>query len=259
MTIYNKIGRKYDETRSADARITKILITLLNPSDSQNFLDIGCGTGNYTIALQKNGFSLVGLDPSEVMLNQAKQKNSTIDWVQAFCEDTPFLDESFDGAICIFAIHHFLNLQSAFKEVFRILRNDSRFVIFTGCHEQLKNYWLNHYFPSSMKRLLTYMPDIELVQKSLFSAGFKTVSFEDYEIDIDLTDHFLYSNKHDPIAYTDKEFLYGSSLFSGKSTEKEIDDGISMLLSDIKNGEINDVIKRYQNDKGDYKFVIANK
>ena len=49
--IYERIGQTYDETRKADPEITNQLLTLLNPSPEGRYLDIGCGSGNYTQAL----------------------------------------------------------------------------------------------------------------------------------------------------------------------------------------------------------------
>ncbi|GAA4955738.1 hypothetical protein GCM10023314_31870 [Algibacter agarivorans] len=43
------------------------------------YLDIDCGTGNYTNALQKVGFHFIGIDPSNKMLEKAKLKNPKID------------------------------------------------------------------------------------------------------------------------------------------------------------------------------------
>ena len=37
-------------------------------------LDLGCGTGNVTLALAKRGYDMIGLDASEQMLQEASKK-----------------------------------------------------------------------------------------------------------------------------------------------------------------------------------------
>jgi len=65
---YDKIGIDYNLTRKPDKFLTRKLLSHLNPKNDGLYLDIGCGTGNYTIELRKNGFQFIGIDPSEKML-----------------------------------------------------------------------------------------------------------------------------------------------------------------------------------------------
>lgn len=80
---YDKIGIDYNHTRSADKYLTERLLYNLSPISGGRYLDIGCGTGNYTDKLQKKGFGFIGIDPSNEMLLKANQKNKEIDW--RFC------------------------------------------------------------------------------------------------------------------------------------------------------------------------------
>ena len=47
-TKYDKIGIEYNLTRKADKYLTEQLLFHLNPKEHAQYLDIGCGTGNYT-------------------------------------------------------------------------------------------------------------------------------------------------------------------------------------------------------------------
>ncbi len=76
---YDKIGIDYNQTRKADRYLTERLFHNLNPMIGGLYLDIGCGTGNYTIELQKKGLKFIGIDPSNEMLTKAKKKNKEID------------------------------------------------------------------------------------------------------------------------------------------------------------------------------------
>lgn len=63
--IYNKIGKTYDLTRKADPTITKQLINLLQVEPNQKYLDLGCGTGNYTASLTAANIDIEGIDISD--------------------------------------------------------------------------------------------------------------------------------------------------------------------------------------------------
>ena len=110
---YNKIGLTYNSTRAADPYLCERMFALLG--SGKHYLDIGCGTGNYTVALEKKGLSFTGVDPSEIMLQEAIQKSKTINWLQGTAESIPCQDESFDGALGSLTLHHWKNVGQGFK------------------------------------------------------------------------------------------------------------------------------------------------
>src|SRR5260370_39047567 len=68
MAIYQRIGHGYDLTRRADPYITSRLAFHLQIHPDCRYLDVACGTGNYTHALAKTGGAWSGLDQSAAML-----------------------------------------------------------------------------------------------------------------------------------------------------------------------------------------------
>lgn len=58
------------------------IIRLLDPSGSNEIIDLGCGTGEITNALSDLGFQLKGIDPSARMIEVARKNfgNSRISW-----------------------------------------------------------------------------------------------------------------------------------------------------------------------------------
>ena len=76
--IYNKIGVGYNHTRQADPFIADRLLDLLSPEAGETYLDIGCGTGNYTVRLAEKGYQFYGIDPSDKMLGEAKSKSDKV-------------------------------------------------------------------------------------------------------------------------------------------------------------------------------------
>ncbi|MCC6582333.1 MAG: methyltransferase domain-containing protein, partial [Chitinophagales bacterium] len=73
-TIYNTIGKGYNNTRRADPYIAGRMLALLQPSPNGRYLDVGCGTANYTHYMAQSGLIFYGIDPSDTMLDIAHTK-----------------------------------------------------------------------------------------------------------------------------------------------------------------------------------------
>lgn len=256
---YDKIAIDYSHTRSADKYLTERLLYLLNPVADGRYLDIGCGTGNYTDKLHKKGFEFIGIDPSKEMLLQAIQKNKDIDWRLGHAEHTDLKDEFVNGAIAVLTIHHWDNLCKGFAEMFRVLKPDSRIVIFTSIPVQMQGYWLNYYFPEMLKASISQMPSLEVIEEAMIKAGFCLAGREPYFIKPDLEDLFLYSGKHNPGLYLRSEVRRGISSFSSLANKGEVESGLSQLKQDIERGKIEEIMKSHENGHGDYLFIVGKK
>lgn len=151
MPKYDSIGQAYDTTRRADPYLLERLDALLSPRAGKKYFDIGCGTGNYTIALHEKGIDFTGIDPSQNMLSKARDRKPGMDWVCAAAEAIPFPDSFFDGAVGTLTIHHWSDLEKACREICRVLKPGGRMVLFTSSPRQMQGYWLNHYFPEMLK------------------------------------------------------------------------------------------------------------
>ncbi|WP_444684491.1 class I SAM-dependent methyltransferase [Alkalicoccus luteus] len=254
--LYDQIGRSYDTTRRADPRITKRIRELLDVRNSAHVMDAACGTGNYTQALASAGLQMTGVDVSGTMLDQAKHKFSELTWEQADLISMPFRSAQFDGAVCVLSIHHLPDLKAAFRDVHLVIK-EGRFVIFTSSPEQMRNYWLHAYFPEMMERSAEQMPAVEKVKNALVEAGFADVKQEPYFIESDLEDFFLYSGKHEPAMYLDPTVRSGISSFASLASEAEVRSGVEKLQGDIASGEIENVMKRYASEAGDYVYITA--
>ncbi len=104
--VYNSIGKTYDSTRKPDPELVAQLLQLLNVQINGHYLDVGCGSGNYTGALSAKGLNIEGIDISKEMLTKARQKHPTIQFLEADARQLPYKNDSFDGATCILATHH---------------------------------------------------------------------------------------------------------------------------------------------------------
>ncbi|MBW4641869.1 MAG: class I SAM-dependent methyltransferase [Goleter apudmare HA4340-LM2] len=258
MTVYEQIGQDYDLTRRADPYITARLADHLQLQSDTKYLDVACGTGNYTLALAKLGGIWHAVDQSQLMIDAAVNKNNTVTWQVAVAEKLPFADRIFSGVLCTLAIHHFAALLPAFQEINRVMAA-GRFVVFTATPEQMHKYWLVEYFPEAICKSAEQMPSLETVKSALHTAGFDTISTENYSVTEKLQDLFLYSGKHRPELYLDAHVRSGISTFALLASPDEITTGCHKLTTDITTGMITKIIQKYEHNQGDYLFVIANK
>lgn len=92
------------------------------PHDLQGkrVLDLGCGPGWYTVALERAGADVVGLDlgADDVALAKAQGVNALVgDGMQL-----PFGDETFDGIFCSNLLEHVPDTSRVLDEVARLLK-----------------------------------------------------------------------------------------------------------------------------------------
>jgi len=256
---YDQIGREYNATRSADPYITGRLLYHLQPEQGRLYLDIGCGTGNYTIALAEKGLSFVGVEPSDRMLGAARSRKGDINWVQGTAEQIPAGDNVFDGIVATLTIHHWTDLKKAFAEVGRVLSGNGRLVLFTSTPEQMEGYWLNHYFPRMLRASMAQMPSLADIREAMGPAELEIRDIEQYFVKDDLQDCFLYVGKNNPRLYFDETIRQGISSFSSLASPREVEQGLLQLRSDIDNHRFDRVRKHYENESGDYLFLVISK
>jgi SAM-dependent methyltransferase len=255
---YDMIGVGYDATRRPDPRIAKRILALLEPVAGGHYLDIACGTGNYTHSPHALGLDVIGVDQSMTMLDAARAKYPAIQWQRAEVTALPFPDGSFDGAICTQAIHHFPDLDAAFREMRRVLTG-GRLVIFTSTRDQMRSYWLNAYFPNALGRAIDQLPSDQQLQAAFARAQLGVVATEPRFVPKDPVDLFLYSGKHNPSIYLDERVRKGISTFASLADANEVASGLARLGNDIATGEISRVMRSYPSTACDYQFVVARR
>jgi len=257
--IYDQIGEGYDTTRKVDVGILSDIVRLLDIQKEKTYLDIACGTGNYTAALSALGGKWHAFDQSEKMLCEARTKSESVNWHQFDVGNTGLQPNFFDGAVCTLAIHHFPNLLSAFTEISRVLKPNAKWVLLTATPDQMRSYWLCHYFPVMMEKSCEQMPSLEVVEKAMLASGLKTDATKPFFITPELQDFFLYSGKQRPEMYLSPKVRAGISSFPNFCSESELRNGLLKLQEDIESGEIKRVREDYRCELGDYLFIVASK
>ena len=257
MIKYDRIGIDYNETRKPDPYLCDRLFHLLNPKKDSIYLDIGCGTGNYTCQIFKRGVQLIGVDPSMEMLEIARSRTDGIIWKKGNAENIPLENNSVEGVMASLTLHHWADLNKGFNELNRVIKKGGQIVFFTATPKQMEGYWLNEYFPKMLQVSIEQMPTFNFIKNNLDKNGFKIISTEKYFIKNDLQDLFLYAGKNRPKLYLNKKMRKGISSFSDLANKEEVEHGLEKLKEDILSERINRVIKNYENEKGDYLFIVA--
>ncbi len=257
--LFDTIGHTYDETRRADRKIVSQLSSLLKQESNRRYLDVGCGSGNYTYALSTFGFEIEGVDSSFEMLSKARKKYPHLLFHSGDAMSLLFKDEQFFGLLYFLSIHHFSDCFKAFQEAYRVLEHGGKIVIFTVTPEQLMHYWLVYYFPNAMAQRSSSLLSFKNLEFFLKEAGFHSIEPVLFHVDYEMEDLFLHSGKHKPQLYLDPLVRRNMSFFSSPCHENEFEIGLKHLRNDILSGEINEIIARYDHNQGDCLFISAQK
>ena len=176
---YSRQAEGYDETRSASPSVLRALREALRGAPGRRLADIGGGTGNYALALTREGWEPIVVDRSAEMLARAEAKG--LETVEADAQRLPFEDESFDAATMISMLHHVEDRRVALAEARRSLRPRGRLVVkgFTG--EDAASLWVLDYFPSSRRWMEATHPPRAAILEELPGAHVFALEFEDME------------------------------------------------------------------------------
>ena len=197
--MFDRIAPVYDAmnrvmTAGLDRRWRRRTIAAaVRPGD--RVLDACCGTGDLAVAAERAGAVVTGLDFSPAMLERARRKSSTIEWVEGDLLALPFPDGSFDAATVGFGVRNVADLNAAVSELGRVLRPGGRLAILEitqarGVLRPFFSLWFDRvvpvlgkvlpggkaytYLPASVRRF----PDAEELAAQLERDGFEQVSFE---------------------------------------------------------------------------------
>lgn len=142
---FSRAATSYNQAAQLQKTVGNALLAT-PPEELQGVaLDIGCGTGFISAALQKKYAALrvIGVDLASGMLHAAQQTHA-ITGVQADMEYLPFCDQSFDYLLSNLALQWASDLQHCFAEWRRVLHAQGalRFTTFLPATlQELKQSW----------------------------------------------------------------------------------------------------------------------
>jgi ubiquinone/menaquinone biosynthesis C-methylase UbiE len=113
-------------TSSSDEKFIAFLISISGVSKTDHVLELACGRGNTTLAFAERCRRAIGIDVIEEPLRVARtaavgRNLNNVDFIVSEIERLSFDDGTFNGALCRFSFHHFVNPASVFEELARVV------------------------------------------------------------------------------------------------------------------------------------------
>jgi ubiquinone/menaquinone biosynthesis C-methylase UbiE len=176
---YTNQARGYDRTRSASPSVLKPLRAALAGAPGPRLADIGGGTGNYALALKREGWEPVVIDRSSAMLSHAREKDLSTLHAHARC--LPLDDASFDAAMLVSMLHHVDDPPAVLAEAKRILRVGGRLAVMLYTREDVEDLWYLDLFPSTRAWMKSTHPRLADILAQLPDAQHHPILFEDLE------------------------------------------------------------------------------
>lgn len=181
--MQNKSSSRYDvNIGHADTAMGRYLFehelsfiqrTLSTTTQPYRMLEVGCGSGQITLALQDAGFPVMGMDIDLAALTICKHQSSTTPLVRGQAPDLPFADSSIDCVIAIECVGFFAH-RPFLEESKRVLR-DGGLLIFDSVNSRSYRLAMRQLAGRSvtrfLKRLLDRVAGIEQVRHIKTSAG----------------------------------------------------------------------------------------
>jgi hypothetical protein len=229
-TLYDAIGTTYTVTRRTDPRIATQIWTALG--DGRTVLNVGAGTGSY----EPPDRQVLAVEPSAVMRSQRRPDAAPC--LPGVAECLPFQDQSFDAAMAIATVHHWVDPFAGLREMQRVAR---RVVVFTFDFSRLNDFWLTRDYLPELPDLLAGHPSLS-EQADAIGAGVEPVP-----IPWDCVDGFYEAYWRRPEAYLDENVRRGISVWAkvGPMLEER---AVRRLRDDLasgrwaeRNGELRDL------------------
>ena len=140
-------------------------VRFLDAVPGGKLLDVGCGSGDWLLAMRERGWRVAGTDFDENAVNFAKKRG--LDVVCGALEAQNFAANGFDAVTLSHVIEHVPDPLAELKECLRILKPGGKLVLFTPngdslSHKVFKRDWrglepprhLHIFSMNSMRRLL---------------------------------------------------------------------------------------------------------
>ena len=240
---YNETCKIYDLVREGDMVTINRIIEEGEIHCNSRVLEIGCGTGNYAVAIANlTEAQVYGMDQSEGMLQKAAAKGSNVRFAKGDAVTLEgFEDNYFDVIYMVDVIHHIKDINTMLKNIYRVLRKEGTVFLFTDSYENIKNRLTTKYFPETLEVELNRYQSTEEIFKAMEVNGLHSIRADNLNVGCDE------EAGEKLIKIAEKQ---GYSMFNLISQEA-IDSGIERLKEDLKKGKVE--------NQGKAAYIAANK
>ena len=197
MIDYDKIASDYARHRQVHPKVLEGLITTSGIGAVSKVLEVGCGTGNYIVAVQGLvDCSCWGIDPAEQMLSVAGEGLVEVGFKCGRAEMIDFPRDFFDLVFSVDVIHHVGHRLDYFQEAHRVLKTGGKVCTVTDSEWIIRHRQpLAAYFPETVEvDLGRYTPIAELRQ-IMGQVGFGEITENTVEYCYQQTDIQPYRDK----------------------------------------------------------------
>jgi len=162
------------------------LLEELNPRNSDRVLDFGCGTGELTNQIHRYAGEIVGIDPSEEMIAQARREFPECSFICTSARDYQ-PDPRFSAVFSNAVLHWVDNLPETISHIYRFLNSGGRFIGEFGAHgnvsrvrEALHQALLDRGYSPKNRDPWTFPKEREF-DEMLWNTGFQVDSLETFD------------------------------------------------------------------------------
>jgi SAM-dependent methyltransferase len=221
------IATSYDQARALTParrqRWQRLLLAHVDRTAISLVVDLGCGTGRFSEMLAAElSTQVVGFDPSERMIDQARRKPATgrVVFARASAEALPLSNGCVDLVFMSQIYHHLPDPTAAAHECGRVLRTGGYVCIRTGTREN--DVVAPNFFPAVRAMLDADIPPGNEIKSTFAAAGFTP------------THHEIVSEAVAPdwLSFVEKSALRADS-FLARLPDSEFEQGMAALRAHL--------------------------
>ncbi len=135
MIVFDAAAKEYDSWydtalgKHVDDVETACAFKWIDALKASHFLDVGCGTGNFSRKLTDKGHQVTGIDISNNMLDIARNKVPEASFYEMDVYDLKFEDNTFDNVISMAAFEFIEYPDKAITELMRVVKPGGTVII----------------------------------------------------------------------------------------------------------------------------------
>jgi ubiquinone/menaquinone biosynthesis C-methylase UbiE len=186
---YNHLAKEYAQNRKVDPCVLAGLLRTARIQANSQVLELGCGTGNYSMALHEmNGCRIFGIDRSLGMLSIAKNHSTDNYFSSSLAEALCLPGNFFDLAFSVDVIHHISDRGAYFAEAWRVLKPGGACCTVTDSEEIIRKRKIMQYFPEGIDIEIQRYPAIQELVDRMAHQGFHNIRQDTVEFSYEITD-----------------------------------------------------------------------